>query len=172
MLNTIYNKIYLRLFGSKKYAEKLGVCIGERGRFYISDWGSEPYLIKIGDDVTITSGVRLLTHDGSTELVTNEDGERFYNYGRIKIEDNVFIGVNSIIMLGVTIGSNTIVGAGSIVTRDLEGGYVYAGSPAKKISSIVDYRKKVSLKGKTWKSLKGVDKKQKVLSFFTSDNCD
>lgn len=57
----------------------------------------------------------------------------------ILIEDNVFVGANSTILAGVRIGSNCVIGAGSLVNKDLESGYVYAGVPAKQICSFEDF---------------------------------
>ena len=51
----------------------------------------------------------------------------------VKIGDNVWIGMNSIIMRGVTIGDNSIIGAGSIVTKNIPSNVIAAGSPCKVI---------------------------------------
>lgn len=51
----------------------------------------------------------------------------------IYIEDGAFIGGNSIILKGVKIGKNSVVGAGSVVTRDIPDGEIWAGNPARKI---------------------------------------
>lgn len=56
--------------------------------------------------------------------------------------DNVFIGMNTSVMYGVRIGENTIIGANSFVGHDLEGGYVWAGIPVKKICTFSDFVKK------------------------------
>lgn len=127
----------------EKYAKILGVKVGDGTRIYIREWGSEPFLIEIGRNCTITNGVKLLTHDGATSLV-KEKGIRYQKYGRIKIEDNVFIGVNSIILPGIKIHKNSIVAAGSIVTKDVEEGTIVAGNPARKISDFSDYFDKIS----------------------------
>lgn len=63
--------------------------------------------------------------------------------GRVSIGNNVFIGTGSIILCDTHIGSNVVVGAGSVVTRDLPDNGVYAGSPAKRICSIEEYRERV-----------------------------
>ncbi len=64
-------------------------------------------------------------------LSTYREYKKFF--GGIEIMDNVFIGAKSIIMPNVKIGPSVIVGAGSIVTKDLEPGGVYAGNPVRKI---------------------------------------
>lgn len=134
--------IYL-LRGGAVAARFQGVKIGRGCKIYILNFGSEPFLISIGDNVTITSGVKLITHDGSTALVKNASGSRFQRYGRITIGNNVFIGVNSIILPGVTIGSNIIIGAGSIVTKDVPDDVVIAGSPAVCLMGIEHYENKI-----------------------------
>jgi acetyltransferase-like isoleucine patch superfamily enzyme len=57
----------------------------------------------------------------------------------IEIMDNVFIGCNSTILGGVTIGNNVVVAAGSVVTKDVPPNSVVAGNPAKVIESFDDY---------------------------------
>lgn len=134
---------YFAIFGGIKHARRKGVKIGEGCRIYIRSWGTEPFLVSVGNNVTITSGVRFITHDGSTCLIKSEAGFRYQKYGEINIGDNVFIGVNTLIMPGVNIGDNVIVAAGSVVTKDLEQGFVYGGVPAKTITSFDDYESKV-----------------------------
>lgn len=62
--------------------------------------------------------------------------------GCIRIDDNVFVGANSTILADVHIGSDVIIGAGTLVNKDLEGGYVYAGVPAKIICTFDEFLKK------------------------------
>lgn len=59
--------------------------------------------------------------------------------GCIKIENNVFVGARTTILADVHIGSNVIIGACSLVNKDLKGGYVYAGVPARKICSFNEF---------------------------------
>lgn len=87
-----------------------------------------PELVYIGDGVGITSGVKILTH----YLDPNQPG-RHFRLGEVHIEDNVFIGLNVIICNSVTIGENSIVGAGSVVTKDIPANQVWAGNPARYI---------------------------------------
>ena len=124
------------------YARYKGVKIGSNCRIYTRSFGSEPWMITIGNKVTITSGVILLTHDGSTWLMNDEKGRR-YLFRRVKIGNNVFIGVNSIIMPGVKIEDNVIIAAGSIVTKSVPSGVIIAGNPAKIIGSYETYRNDV-----------------------------
>lgn len=91
-------------------------------------------LITIGNNVTIAPQAYLLVHDASTK--------RYLGYtkiGRIDIKDNVFIGARALIMPGVTVGENSIVAAGSIVTKNVKPNTVVAGNPAKEIISMEEY---------------------------------
>lgn len=136
--------LYLVLYknGGVAAAKYLGVKVGEGCRIYTLNFGSEPFLITLGDRVTITSGVKILTHDGSTWLV-RDNGVRYQKYLPVEIGSDVFIGVNTIIMPGVVIGSNVVVGAGSVVTKDLASGFVYVGNPARSIGSFEQFKEKV-----------------------------
>ena len=65
--------------------------------------------------------------------------------GEIKIGNNVFIGVNAIILPGVTIGDNSINAAGSVVTKSCKGNTIFAGNPARPIGDIDEsYKKKIT----------------------------
>ena len=128
-----------------KRAIKNGLTIGKGCIIYgVPNFGTEPYLIKIGNNVEITSGVTFLTHDGSIAVVRRLfPREHLNKYGKIVIEDNCFIGTKAIILPNVTIGKNSIVGAGSVVTKDVPPSSVVAGNPARVICSIEEYAKKV-----------------------------
>lgn len=144
-LNILYDNIYYAIHGGVAAARRKGVTVGNNCRIYIKNFGTEPFLISVGSRTTITSGVRILTHDGSTCLIKNAAGSRYQRYEPVIIGDDVFIGVNSIIMPGVKIGSRVIVGAGSVVTRDIEDGTIVAGNPARIIGEFDSYYTKISM---------------------------
>ena len=135
--------IYYFLLGGVAAARRKGVRVGENSRIYIWQFNDEPFLISIGSRTTVTGGVRLLTHDGSTSLVRNAEGYRYQRYGRISIGNDVFVGMNSIIMPGVTIQSRVVVGAGSVVTKDVPEGTVVAGNPARPLMDFESFRRKI-----------------------------
>ena len=111
---------------------------------YISNVIDEtnPKLLKIGNNVRVTHGVVILTHDYSWSVIAGKYGECIGGVAPVTIGDNVFIGMNAIILKGSTIGSNVVIGAGSVVTCDCESKSVYAGVPAKKIMSLEQYYEK------------------------------
>ena len=105
--------------------------------------GSEPYLIHLGNNVRVAGDVSFITHDGGTWAFRNAQGnEKIVSYGKIVIGDDTFIGMRAIIMPGVTIGKNCVIGAGSIVTHDVPDRTVVAGVPAKVICTIEEYAQK------------------------------
>jgi acetyltransferase-like isoleucine patch superfamily enzyme len=127
-----------------KWAKKNGVNMGENCRITgPTTFGSEPYLVTIGNHVCI-AGADFITHDGAVWVLRglNPDIGELVGYGRITVEDNVFIGKGTTILRGVTIGQNTVVGAKSLVNKSLEPNSVYAGVPAKRICSIYEFRDK------------------------------
>lgn len=106
-------------------------------------FGSEPYLIKVGNKVRIASGVKFITHDGGMWVIRNLGiNKNADKVGPIILGDNVFIGVDSIILQNVKIGNNVIIGCRSVVTKDVPDNSVVAGIPAKYICSIEEYYKK------------------------------
>ena len=129
-----------------KYLKNKGARIGERVFVYspmhVEIDMTRPWLIDIGNDVQITRGVTILTHGYDWSVIKGVYGEVLGSSGKVTIGNNVFIGMNSLILKGVKIGNNVIIGAGSIVTRDIPDNCVAVGNPAKVICSLDEYRKK------------------------------
>src|SRR5690606_13502105 len=118
MVKRILN-VYRRYFWScEKYAKFLEVQIGEKCSIATKNFGSEPYLIEIGNYVQITNDVKFFCHGAA--WVFRKHNPKFDFFGKIKIKNNVYIGNNALIMPGVTIGNNVIIAAGAVVTKSVE----------------------------------------------------
>lgn len=140
---------YRRRRDPVSYARAIGVQVGERCRLYAitgATFGSEPFLVRLGDDVTVTAGVRFVTHDGGVDVLRDEFPD-LELIAPVEVGDRVFLGLNSIVLPGVRIGPRSVVGAGSVVTRDVAGGTVVAGVPARPVCSVERYREKALADG-------------------------
>lgn len=140
----IIRRLYEKFFMDNiTYLRKKGVTIGDECDIYTRNFGSEPYLIKIGNEVCITNNVQILTHGAAHMLYYNgvKDADFF---GKVIIGNKVYIGANSIIMPGVTIGDNVLVAAGSIVTHSIPSGWIVGGNPAKKIGVVEEFCDRMS----------------------------
>lgn len=129
-------------FTIAEYFRHQGAQIGDDCRIMIRSFGSEPYLISIGNHCTIAPDAALVPHDGGGWIFTRESPS-LQSFGRITILDNCFIGVRAIVLPGVRIGPDAVVGAGAVVTKDVPRGTVVGGCPAAPICSIDQYRKKL-----------------------------
>jgi len=101
----------------------------------------KPNSVTIGNNCYITRDCIILDHtqdkQGGPLKLWGE-----IEYGKVKIGNNVFIGVKSVIMPGVTIGDNVIIGAMSLVTKDIPSNTIAFGQPAKVIKSIDEVKSK------------------------------
>jgi acetyltransferase-like isoleucine patch superfamily enzyme len=123
------------------YARSIGVTVGRDCRLLGLDrgtFGTEPYLVRLGDHVSLTNGVRFVTHDGGV-WIFRADHPEIDVISPINVGSNVYFGYYSMILPGVTIGDNCVIGAGSVVTRDIPSGTVVAGVPAKPIRTVEEY---------------------------------
>jgi acetyltransferase-like isoleucine patch superfamily enzyme len=121
-----------------RYARLIGVRVGSNCKLIHPNFGTEPYLIEIGDHVELTNNVTFVTHDGGVWVFRDEYPE-IDIFGPIVIKDNVFVGLGSIILPNVTIGNNCVIGAGSVVTTSIPDNSVAAGVPAKVLKNIDSY---------------------------------
>lgn len=129
-----------------EYARKKGVLIGKGNSFVDHpNFGSEPYLVSIGNNNRISFGCAFVTHDGGRWVLDHLFPEQkpFLKFGAIKIGNNNFLGARTIINPGVSIGDNCVIAAGSIVTKNIPSGEVWGGVPARRIMSIEEYRDKL-----------------------------
>ena len=142
----LLEKIYLRFFvssgfGYAAYLKKKAVLHSQGDNCFISTAAqiADPYLVKLGDNVWITTGCQLLCHDASVIMINIMRSGHRDRVGPIVIGSNSFLGNNVIVLPGTTIGSKTIVGAGSVVTKDIPENSVFAGNPARSICDFEDY---------------------------------
>lgn len=109
-----------------------GVIIGENveiGHLVLID-NLYPEKVIIDDNATITARSTILAHDESFAYARG--GEEIVK--ETHICEDAFIGVHSVVLCGVTIGKRAIVGAGSVVTKDVEDDAVVAGVPASEVA--------------------------------------
>ncbi|MDM1355967.1 acyltransferase [Myroides marinus] len=141
MIGKFIELFRLYFWSSEKYARYRGVKIGAGCNIQKVSFGSEPYLISIGNRVQITDGTKFFTHGGAWVLREKQSDMDFF--GKIVIQDNVYIGNNTLIMPGVCIGSNVIVAAGSVVTKSIDDNCIVGGNPAKVIGTVDNFFNKM-----------------------------
>ncbi|HJD42216.1 MAG TPA: sugar O-acetyltransferase [Candidatus Mediterraneibacter quadrami] len=96
--------------------------------------------VTIGDNCQMAPNVAIYTAGHPLHPVSRNS---LYEYGiSVTIGDNVWIGGNTVILPGVHIGSNTVIGAGSVVTKDIPDWVVAAGNPCRVIKKITEDDKK------------------------------
>jgi acetyltransferase-like isoleucine patch superfamily enzyme len=143
LLCSITNHIYARI-NPIGFAKHLGVKIGENVHFYgmrPDMFSTEPWLISIGNNVHITAGCRFITHDGGTLILRKEVPDLELTFP-ISVGNDVYIGLNSTILPGVKIGNRVIIGAGSVVTKDIPDNSVAVGVPAHVIKTTDQFLQK------------------------------
>lgn len=143
-LEKMLDRFYLEPFAPRKLRpiliRKMGCHVGKNTFFgdYVRMDTSYADMIFIGDYTHITSGCRLLCHqrDLTGYCVGDNAADLGYRTGEIHIGKGVMVGMETIIMPGVTIGDGAIIGAGSIVTRDIPAWTIATGRPARVVKEI------------------------------------
>ena len=128
------------------YFKRKGMKINGRPNYLSAKtWfdGTDYSLIELNEGCTISSNVRILTHDWSIYTVGRAMGIEFTKpvgiFREVKIGKYAFVGTNSVLMPGCTIGEGAIVGAGSTVRGDVEAWTIVAGSPAVPVGDSRNY---------------------------------
>lgn len=116
-----FRPILLRLCGHR-FKDSKNVFIGADVLFDKAK-GARTF---VGANVTISTGVRILNH-----FVQPGENNQKYSIGNVIIEDGVFLGMNVLIVKPVRIGKNSLIAAGSVVTKDIPDGVIASGCPAK-----------------------------------------
>lgn len=133
-----------------RYLKKRGCIVGEGTYFFAPKTTkidvANACFITIGKYCKITSGVRILAHDYSYSVLRRVYHDIPKKAALTTIGDNVFIGVDSIILNGSEIGDNVIIGAGSVVSGKIPSNEVWGGNPAKFICTLKDYYNKCKSK--------------------------
>ena len=126
------------------YLRKKGVSVGEGVQFFglVKIELARPCLVEIGKNCILVDGVTILTHGYDWAVLREKYGEMLCSSGKVVLEENVFVGTNAVILKGVRIGRNTIIGAGAVVTHDIPANSVAVGNPCRVIMSIDEYYQK------------------------------
>lgn len=139
---------------------------GSEYALYLQRWGG---LRGVGGNCSINVGVRitdpayvlignscvladctLIGHDAVVHIIQSVYGCKTDSVGKIVIKDNCFVGHGAILMPGVTIGPNAVVGAGAVVTRDVLAGMVVAGVPAKVVCTLDSLAARVEARSRAY----------------------
>lgn len=146
----------------ESYARHIGVTIGKNCFISTRRWGTEPYLITVGNNVQVTHDAAIHTHGGGQAI--RKEHPDFDVFGKVVIEDWVYIGANSHIMPGVTIGEGALVAAGSIVTKSVPPHTVVGGNPARIICTTEEYYERNKQYNVDTKNLSKASKRQILLN--------
>ena len=165
-LKSIY-KILLNKLKPLKYMKKVGVNFPE-GKVHVYGkvaWGSEPWLITLGENVYITDGVKFITHDGGTLLYRKQIPDLEITKP-IVVGNDVYFGNNVIVLPGVVIGSNVVIGAGAVVTKNIPDNSLVVGVPARVIKTADEYLEKLKAESLHLGHLVGQEKDKALMEHF------
>lgn len=151
-----------------KYAKKIGVNMSSDVQIFGSSYsmfGTEPWLITLGSNVHITLDVKFICHDGGTLIFRNRIPDLEITKP-ISVGNNVYIGVRTLIMPGVIIGNDCVIGAGSIVTKNIPDNSVAVGIPARVIKSSEEYFEKIKSESLHLGHLNGKEKAEELKKIY------
>lgn len=153
LVESQFFKLKLRRASAHERAELMRdkfYYLGKNVELYTINFGTEPYLVSIHDNVIVAAGVNFVNHDVSVFNVARLLGLRrgdIDKVGSIELFENCFIGTSTILMPNSSVGKNSVIAAGSIVTKHVPDNEVWGGIPAKFIMTIAEYAKR--LQGKS-----------------------
>ncbi len=162
-----YKLLYAQLY-PVKFAQKIGVNMKGKVTIYGSSYkmfSAEPYLVTLGDNVFISLDAKFICHDGSVLPFRNDIPDLDITK-RINVGDNVFIGLGALILPGVRIGNNCVIGAYAVVTKDVQDGMIVGGNPAKVIKKTSEYLEKAQQDSIHIGHLTGKEKVKKYKEIF------
>lgn len=162
IINRILDFYWRFIATPEEYARHIGVKIGKNCFISTRRWGTEPYLITVGDNVQVTRDVAIHTHGGGQAI--RKEHPDFDVFGKVVINDWAYIGASSQIMPGVTIGEGALVAAGSIVTKSVPPHTVVGGNPARVICTTEEYYEKNKVFNVGTKGLNKREKRQILMS--------
>jgi len=122
---SVYHNSYI--YGNVKVGENTWI-----GPFTVLDGEG---ILEIGDSCSISSGVQIYTHNSVKWTISG--GKEFYEKKTVKIGNFCFIGANSVIRDGVSIGDHSVVGACSFVNKEIPPYSIVVGTPAKIVGNVV-----------------------------------
>ena len=123
-----------------------GMQIGDGTRLFGSETitidETDPQMITIGRNVQITRGGVILSHDYGWSVTKAVYGDVLGSVRPTTIGDNVYMGMNAMILAGAKVGNNVIIGANSVVAKDIPDNCVAVGSPCRPIYTLEEYHEK------------------------------
>lgn len=120
--------------------------LGQNVKLYTRSFGTEPYLISIHSNVTCAANVSFINHDVSCFNMARYLGlpeGSLDKVGPITLHENCFVGADTMLMMGCSVGKNSIIAARSVVTKQVPDNEVWGGVPAKFIMTVDEYARRV-----------------------------